>query len=70
MSSKSQIGTAALSVKRRRVWVVLALSVMTLGVYPLVWYYKINREMHDFGAVRDNAVLAGSRPVRSIWRSR
>jgi len=66
MSSEIQIGTGALSVKQRRPWVVVALSVVTLGIYQLVWYYKINREMRDVGIACDDAELAGSSPVRSI----
>ena len=66
MSTEIQIATAGLSVKQRRPWVILALSVVTLGVYQLVWYYSINREMRDLGIARDDPELAGSSPVRSI----
>ena len=36
-------------VKIRRPWVVFVLSIVTFGIYYLVWYYKINRELRDFG---------------------
>jgi hypothetical protein len=66
MSNVLQIGTGVLTVKRRRPGVVVALSVVTLGVYQLVWYYKINREMRDFGSARGDRELGGSSPVRSV----
>jgi hypothetical protein len=52
--------------KRRRPLAVATWTVVTLGIYGLVWYYRINREMRDFGRVRGDASLAGSRPTRSI----
>lgn len=36
-------------VKIRRPWGVFLLTIVTLWLYYLVWYYKINREMRDFG---------------------
>jgi hypothetical protein len=38
------------SVKERGPWAVFFLSIVTLGIYYLVWYYKVNREIRDFGA--------------------
>lgn len=35
--------------KVRHPWGVFGLAVVTLGIYYLVWYYKINRELRDFG---------------------
>lgn len=37
------------AVKQRNPWVVFGLSVLTLGVYLAVWYYKVNRELRDYG---------------------
>ncbi len=37
-------------VKIRHPWGVWALSIITLGIYGLVWWYKINREMRDYSA--------------------
>jgi hypothetical protein len=28
---------------------VVGLSIITLGIYYLVWYYKVNRELCDYG---------------------
>ena len=37
------------NVKIRRPWGVFFLVLVTLGIYYLVWYYKTNRELHDYG---------------------
>ena len=44
-----QLTVAGARVKIRSPWGVFVLSVVTLGIYYLVWYYKINRELRDFG---------------------
>jgi drug/metabolite transporter (DMT)-like permease len=45
---------------RRNPWGVLGLTIITLGVYFFVWYYKINRELRDYGIEVDptGALLA------------
>jgi hypothetical protein len=60
--SIAQPATAA----ARRPAVVAVLSVVTLGIYSIFWYYWINREMRDFGAANNDARLAASRPMRSV----
>jgi len=52
--------------KARRPWAVAILCVVTLGVYAWVWYYKVNREMRDFGSARADRQLAESNPGRSL----
>lgn len=52
--------------KTRRPWAVATLCVVTLGVYVCVWYYKVNREMRDFGSAHGNPQLAESKPARSV----
>jgi hypothetical protein len=47
-------------------WIVAALSFVTLGLYFLRWYYRVNREMREFGAARHDADLSASRPLRSL----
>jgi len=37
-------------VKIRHPWGAWALSLITLGIYGLVWWYKINRELRDYSA--------------------
>lgn len=35
--------------KNRNIWLVwLVWPLITLGIYSLVWYYKVNREARDF----------------------
>jgi hypothetical protein len=45
---------------------VVLWTVLTLGIYTLVWYYRINREMRDFGRAHGDEKLANSNPVLSI----
>ena len=47
-------------VKKRNPWAVLGLGVITLGIYWLVWWYRINDELRHAGTDRDPivAVLA------------
>ena len=60
-------GTHATTVgKARRPWAVATFCVVTLGVYACVWYYKVNREMREFGSARGDRHLAESKPVRSV----
>ncbi|MFI9309338.1 DUF4234 domain-containing protein [Streptomyces triculaminicus] len=42
-----------LSMKRRNAWGVwLGLPLITIGIYGLVWYYKIHKEMAEFDSRR------------------
>ena len=50
--------SAGARVKIRSPWGVFFLALVTLGIYYLVWYYKINRELRDFGI--------GTSPVTSV----
>jgi drug/metabolite transporter (DMT)-like permease len=42
--------------KRRNPWGVFGLSIITLGIYWIVWYYKINNELLNYGIQNDPAV--------------
>ena len=42
--------------KRRNPWGVWLLSLVTLGIYHLVWYYKINNELRNNGQQNDPAL--------------
>lgn len=44
---------------------VAGLSLITLGIYTLVWWYKINREMVDLGRKRGTTEL-GENPTLSL----
>ena len=51
--------------KIRSPWAAALLPIITLGIYYLVWYYKINREMADLGRSRNTDEL-GDSPVTSL----
>jgi cytochrome c-type biogenesis protein CcmH/NrfG len=42
------------------------LSLVTLGIYTIVWYYKVNREVRDYGQAQGDAELAQSNPTNSV----
>src|SRR6266508_4436452 len=44
-----RVQVRGVDVKIRTVWAPLVLILVTLGIYYLVWYYKINRELRDYG---------------------
>ena len=58
-------GTEAMA-KIRTPWVVAVLTLVTLGIYGLVWYYKINREMADLGRATGNTQELGDSPGMSL----
>lgn len=53
-------------VKVRDPKAVAALNLVTLGLYGLLWYYKINRELRDFGRATEDAELGDSAPWLSL----
>ena len=61
--ASTQVLQGGAEVKVRRPWGVAALSLVPF--YWCVWYYRVNREMRDFGRTRADAGLAGSKPGRS-----
>lgn len=64
MAEDVRISGAA--VRIRSPWAPILLSFLTLGIYGIVWYYKINKEMKAFGAAKGDADLAESRPGSSV----
>jgi len=44
-----QLNIGGVSVKRRHPFGPLLLSLVTLGIYGIFWWYFINREMRDLG---------------------
>ena len=44
---------------------VAILSIVTLGIYVLFWWYFINREMADYGRARSAKEL-GDNPTKSV----
>jgi hypothetical protein len=51
-------------VKIRHPWGVWALGIITLGIYHLVWWYKINRELRDYSAMVGQPL--GNDPTMSL----
>ena len=64
MATTVKITDRGQTAKLRNPWAVLLLTIITLGIYYLVWYYKINREMSDWGA--QNNVDIGTSPGLSL----
>jgi Domain of unknown function (DUF4234) len=52
--------------KVRNPWGVLGLSIITLGIYTIVWYYKVNKEFKEYGAAQGDQELADSNPTNSV----
>jgi hypothetical protein len=46
----------------RRPATVAIFGVVTLGLYSIGWYYRINREMRDFGVRHGDRELGATRP--------
>jgi hypothetical protein len=64
MAEELQIGRNGERVKLRSPWAVALLPFITLGIYHLVWWYRINREMRDLG--HDRGVDLGQSPTSSL----
>lgn len=64
MAQSVQIAPGAGFAKVRNPWAVLGLSLITLGIYYVFWWYFINREMRDVGHA--NGVDLGQSPGTSV----
>jgi Domain of unknown function (DUF4234) len=51
-------------VKIRSPWAAALLPIITLGIYHLVWWYRINRELRDYGEAKGYDL--GQSPVSSL----
>lgn len=51
-------------VKVRSPWAAALLPLITLGIYHLVWWYRINRELRDYG--RAKGYDLGQNPTNSL----
>ena len=63
MAREVTIGSAV--VKIRNPFLVFVWALVTLGIYYVVWYYKVNREMSDLGRARGTDEL-GDNPGTSL----
>lgn len=66
MAQEVQIRGAGSTAKVRDVVAVPVLTFITLGIYGVVWYYKVNREMADYGRANGHADELGDSPVTSV----
>ena len=49
MAQELEIRDSNERVKLRSPWAAALLPIITLGIYHLVWWYRINRELRDYG---------------------
>jgi hypothetical protein len=56
VAEELQFGTTR--VKIRNPFLVFIWSLVTFGIYYLVWYYKINRELRDASGIAVSPVVA------------
>jgi hypothetical protein len=56
VAEEIQVGTTR--VKIRNPFLVFIWSLVTFGIYYVVWYYKINRELRDACGINVSPVLA------------
>lgn len=64
MAYELNIRDSSSEVKIRSPWAVALLPIVTLGIYHLVWWYRINRELRDFGRARGYDL--GQNPTNSL----
>ncbi len=56
MAEELQVGRTR--VKIRNPFGVFVLALVTLGIYYLVWYYKVNRELRDAANIDVSPIVA------------
>jgi hypothetical protein len=59
-----EVDAAGAVVKLRNPWAVALLSL--IPVYWFVWYFRVNREMRDYGRRRGDAALAKVKPSLAV----
>lgn len=64
MAEEMELRPSGAPVKIRSLWAVALLPIITLGIYHLVWWYRINRELRDFG--RETGQDLGQQPLYSL----
>jgi hypothetical protein len=66
MAEVVEIKGAGSTAKIRGPVAVAVLTIVTLGIYGIVWYYKINREMADLGKATGRTEELGDSPGTSL----
>jgi hypothetical protein len=64
MAYEMKIRGTESEVKVRSPWAVALLPIVTLGIYGLVWWYKINKELKAYGEAKGHDL--GENPVNSL----
>lgn len=64
MAYEMQIRGTGNEVKVRNPWAVALLPLVTLGIYHLVWWYKVNKELKGFGEAKGYDL--GQNPTNSL----
>lgn len=64
MAYEMQIRGSQDRVKIRSPWAAALLPLVTLGIYHFVWWYRINRELRDYGKTRGYDL--GQNPTNSL----
>jgi hypothetical protein len=66
MAGEMAIQDGEVEARLRSPSTVAVLGIATLGLYTVVWYYKVNREMRDFGSRHGDRGLASTSPWGSV----
>jgi hypothetical protein len=66
MAGEMAIQDGEVEARLRSPSTVAVLGIATLGLYTIVWYYKVNREMRDFGSRHGDRGLASTSPWGSV----
>ena len=66
MSETVRIGDTTATAKIRHPLAAFGLVFLTLGIYYLVWYYKVNRELRDLGRATGEEARLGRSPLTSL----
>jgi hypothetical protein len=64
MAYEMKIRGTESEVKIRSPWAAALLPLITLGIYHLVWWYRINRELRDYGQAKGYDL--GQNPTNSV----
>jgi hypothetical protein len=64
MAYEMQLRQSQDRVKIRSPWAAALLPLITLGIYHLVWWYRINRELRDYGKAKGYDL--GQNPTNSL----
>lgn len=64
MAYELQIRNSSDRVKIRSPWAAALLPIVTLGIYHLVWWYRVHQELRDYG--RSKGYDLGQNPTNSV----